>query len=88
MSRAELNAAQFNATQADQSPVNPRRMLDATRELTFPAARLALARLLVAFCFVWPYFNYTLIDPDSKVEVNFLPVFLAAILLPEVTFRE
>ena len=88
MSRVELNAAQVNSTQADQSPVNPRRMLDATRELTFPAARLALARLLVAFCFVWPYFNYTLVDPDSKVEVNFLPVFLAAILLPEVTFRE
>jgi hypothetical protein len=63
-------------------------MLAASRDLTFPAARLALARLLVAFCFVWPYFNYTLIDPDSQVEVNFLPIFLAAVLLPEVTFRE
>src|ERR1700722_1441650 len=88
MSRAELNAAQFNATQADQSPVTPRQILAGAQALTFPAARLALARLLVAFCFVWPYFNYTLVDPDSQVEVNFIPVFLAAILLPEVTFRD
>jgi hypothetical protein len=86
MNAAEANSAQ--ADQSDQSPLNPRQILAASRALTFPAARLTLARLLVAFCFVWPYFNYTLVNPDSLVEVNFLPVFLAAILLPEVTFRE
>jgi hypothetical protein len=63
-------------------------MLASAWELTFPSARLALARFLVAFCFVWPYFNYTLVAPDSQVEINFLPVFLAALLLPEVTLRE
>jgi hypothetical protein len=81
-----VNAAQTD--HSDQSPANLSQMFAGARALTFPAARLAVARLLVAFCFVWPYFNYTLVDPDSQVEVNFLPVFLAAILLPEVTFRE
>lgn len=77
-----------DAVRAEQSFASPRQMLAATRAITFPAARLAVARLLVAFCFVWPYFNYTLVDPDSQMEINFLPVLLAAILLPEVTFRE
>jgi hypothetical protein len=58
------------------------------RHLTFPSARLATARWLVIFCFLWPFFNYALINPDSKVEVNFLPVFLAALLLPEVTLQD
>jgi hypothetical protein len=66
----------------------PLRMLAAAREMTLPSTRLAVARLLVAFCFVWPYFNYVLVDSDSRVEINFLPVFLAALLLPEVTLRE
>lgn len=60
----------------------------ALRGLTFPSVRLALARFLVTFSFVWPFFNYQLIDPSSSTEINFLPVFLAALLLPEVTLRQ
>ncbi len=67
---------------------DPSRLIAAAWDLTLPSTRLAAARFLVAFCFVWPYFNYTLIDPNSQVEINFLPVFLAAFLLPEVTLRE
>ncbi|MGO8758303.1 MAG: hypothetical protein ACLQG3_09285 [Terracidiphilus sp.] len=67
---------------------DPRRTLAALWSLTFPSARVALAGALVAFSFVWPYFNYTLVDPSSQVEINFLPVFLAALLAPEVTLRE
>ena len=69
-------------------PVNPGRLMATAWDLTLPSTRLAAARFLVAFCFVWPYFNYTLIDSYSQVEINFLPVFLAALLLPEVTVRE
>lgn len=69
-------------------PADATGMLALARSLTLPSVRLTLARALVAFCFVWPYFNYTLVDPTSHVEINFLPVFLAAILLPEVTLRE
>jgi hypothetical protein len=58
-------------------------------DLTCPSARLWVARLLVCFCFVWPFFNYMLLDPENTAtEVNFLPVFLAALLVPEVTLRE
>ena len=58
------------------------------RGLTLPGARLVVARLLVIFSFVWPFFNYTLIDPNSLTEVNFVPVLAAALLLPEVAWRE
>lgn len=58
------------------------------RGVTFPSLRLAIARSLVIFCFVWPFFNYTLLSPDSTVEINFLPVILAALILPEISFRE
>ena len=73
---------------ADVLPLHASRLMAAAWDLTLPSARLAAARFLVAFSFVWPYFNYTLIDPYSQVEINFLPVFLAALLLPEVTVRE
>jgi hypothetical protein len=56
--------------------------------LSFASSRLALAQALVVFSFVWPFFNYQLIDPLSLTEINFLPVFLAALLLPEVALRE
>jgi hypothetical protein len=58
------------------------------RGLTLAPARLAMARTLVVFCFVWPFFNYSLVDPGNLTEVNFLPVFLAALLVPEVSLRE
>jgi hypothetical protein len=57
-------------------------------DLTFLSTRLKLARFLVAFCFVWPFFNYKLFVSDNTPEINFLPVFVAALLLPEVALRE
>jgi hypothetical protein len=55
--------------------------------LTLPNVRLNMARALVLFCFVWPYFNYTQMFADSTMEINFLPVFLAALIVPEVTLQ-
>ena len=55
---------------------------------TFVETRVALARVLVVFSFVWPFFNYSLFDPGNTTEINFLPVFLAALLLPESSLRE
>jgi hypothetical protein len=56
--------------------------------LTLFPQRLAAARVLVAFCFVWPFFNYNLVDPGNMMEVNFLPVFVAAALLPGIMLSE
>jgi hypothetical protein len=56
--------------------------------LTFPSARLRVARWLIAFSFVWPFFNFAGIFPEMSLEVNFVFVFLAAGLLPEDTFCE
>jgi hypothetical protein len=56
--------------------------------LTLFPQRVDIARFLVAFCFVWPFFNYNLVDPGNMMEINFLPVFLAAALLPEIALRE
>jgi len=56
--------------------------------LTFPSIRLGLARWLVAFSFVWPFFNFKILLPDVTVECNFVLVLLAAVLLPEVALRD
>ena len=61
--------------------------LNSLRALTFAPTRLALARMLVVFSFIWPFFNYQLVDPSSLTEINFLPVILAAFIVPEVTLR-
>jgi hypothetical protein len=62
--------------------------LSSLRGLTLAPSRLALARILVVFSFVWPFFNYNLVDPGNMTEVNFLPVFLAALLAPEILLRD
>jgi hypothetical protein len=62
--------------------------LPSLRAFTFAPTRLALARMLVVFSFIWPFFNYQLVDPSSLTEINFLPVILAAVLVPEITLRE
>lgn len=62
--------------------------LSSLRAFTFAPTRLALAQMLVVFSFIWPFFNYQLVDPSSLTEINFLPVILAAVLVPEITFRE
>jgi hypothetical protein len=78
----------MNATRAN-SPAKWRGTQEISLwDLTLPSVRLTIARVLVAFSFVWPFFNYRLIDPDGTVEINFLPVFLAALILPEVTLRD
>ena len=55
---------------------------------SFSAARLAVARSLVAFCFVWPFFNFAFFIPDNAMEIDFLPVFLAAAILPKIALRQ
>lgn len=62
--------------------------LPSLRAFTFAPTRLALARMLVVFSFIWPFFNYQLVDPSSLTEINFLPAILAAVLVPEITLRE
>ena len=57
-------------------------------DLTLLPIRIWTARLLVAICFVWPYFNFGLADTGMNLEVNCLPVFAAAALLPEVLWRD
>lgn len=56
--------------------------------LLFLPQRINLSRALVTFCFVWPFLNYAGIDPSSTMEINFLPVFLAVVLLPEIFWRD
>ncbi len=77
-----MSAAQAGFSRAD--------FLDfsSLRGLTLAPARIAMARALVVFCFVWPFFNYNLVDPGNTTEVNFVPVFLAALLVPEISLRE
>lgn len=55
-----------------------------TYEMTLPATRLAAGRALVILCFFWPFFNFDLFLPGNTLEINFLPVFFAALLLPEL----
>jgi hypothetical protein len=78
----------MSALQTRFTPVSALGDLPSLSAITFAPARLALAQLLVAFSFVWPFFNYDVVDPGNTTEINFLPVFLAALLLPEVTLRE
>jgi hypothetical protein len=63
-------------------------VLPSLRAFTFAPTRLELARMLVVFSFIWPFFNYQLVDPSSLTEINFLPVILAALLVPEIALRE
>lgn len=57
-------------------------------ELTLPALRLTVGRALVVVSFIWPFFNFDLILPGNSMEVNFLFVFLAALILPEIFLDE
>ncbi len=57
-------------------------------ELTLPTLRLTVARALVVINFLWPFFNFDLIFPGNNMEVNFLFVFLAALILPEILLDE
>ncbi len=50
--------------------------------------RLNLARFLVVVSFVWPFINTNYFLPESQVEINFLPVFLAIGLAPELLFED
>ena len=56
--------------------------------LTFASTRLACAQSLVVFSFIWPFFNFDSVIPGNMMEIDFLLVFVAAALLPEVTLRE
>jgi len=49
---------------------------------------LNLARFLVVVSFVWPFINTNYFLPESQVEINFLPVFLAIGLAPELLFED
>jgi len=57
-------------------------------DLTFASVRVALARALAVFSFLWPFFNYRPVDPGNSTEIDFLPVFLAALLVPEIALRD
>lgn len=57
-------------------------------ELTLPALRLSIGRALVVFSFIWPFFNFDLIVPGNTMEVNFIFVFAAALILPEIFLDE
>lgn len=50
--------------------------------------RLTLAKFLVVVSFVWPFINANYFFPESTVEINFLLVFLAIGLFPEVFFED
>lgn len=52
------------------------------------AARFRAAQFLVALCFVWPFINVNHFFPQWDVEVNFLPIFLAMMVLPEVLLAD
>jgi len=57
-------------------------------DLTLPELRLAIGRGLVVFSFIWPFFNFDLIVPGNTMEVNFLLVFVAALILPEIFLED
>jgi hypothetical protein len=50
--------------------------------------RLQLAKFLVVVNFVWPFINTSYLFPQSTVEINFLPVFFAIGLAPELLFED
>ena len=50
--------------------------------------RLNSAKFLVVLNFVWPFINTSYLFPQSTVEINFLPVFLAIGLAPELLFED
>jgi hypothetical protein len=52
--------------------------------MRFKSLRLQLAKFLVVVNFVWPFINTSYFFPQSTVEINFLPVFLAIGLAPEL----
>jgi len=56
--------------------------------MRFKSLRLQLAKFLVVATFVWPFVNTSNFFPQSTVEINFLPVFLAMSLAPEVLFED
>jgi len=49
--------------------------------------RLRLARLSVAICLFWPFFNANYFF-NATVETNFLPIFVAVLLMPEVLWDD
>lgn len=52
------------------------------------SVRLRLARFLVLVSFVWPFVNANYFFPDSPVEINFVLVFVAIGLVPEVLLED
>ncbi len=52
------------------------------------AARFRAAQFLVVLCFVWPFINVNHFFPQWDVEVNFVPIFLAIMILPEVLLAD
>ena len=56
--------------------------------MIFASARLALARALVVFSFVWPFFNFDAVIPGNTMEIDFLLIFVAAGLVPEISLRD
>ena len=58
--------------------------LPTLRTLTLQPLRVRIAQAFVVICFVWPFFNFDLVLPGSPMEIDFLPVLLACILVPEM----
>jgi hypothetical protein len=59
-----------------------------TAPMRFNSLRLNLARTLVLAAFVWPFLNFSCVFPDSHMEIDFLPAFLAMALFPEALFED
>jgi hypothetical protein len=54
----------------------------------FKSMRLQLAKFLVVVTFVWPFINTSYLFPQSSLEINVLPVFLAIALAPELLLED
>lgn len=49
--------------------------------------RLRLARWIITICLVWPFFNANYFF-NATFETNFLPIFVAALLMPEALLSD
>lgn len=56
--------------------------------MRFKSLRLHLARFLVVVNFVWPFINTSYFFRDASVEINFVLVFAAMGLAPELLFED
>jgi hypothetical protein len=78
----------MNAVQMQEPSASSSNLVNLIRSLSLFPVRIEIGRFLIALCFLLPFFNYHLIDPDYAMEANFLPVLLAAVILPEIMLRE